>query len=199
MKDISKLHHLYKLKEIERRGIVSGRRESTAEHVYSCLILAQYFMPKVKQKLDELKIMKMLLFHDIVEIESGDTFVLDKKARAMQQKKEIEGFKILKKKIPKDISKEYDMLWKEYEEGKTLESKFCLAIDKLDPILHHLDNSALWKKYKFTEQKLREQKERYFIEFPVMMEMFNELIEVANKKHYFYKDKKVCILKRGAK
>jgi len=187
MTEISKLHHLYKLKEIERHGIVKGRRESTAEHVYSCMILAQYFIPKIGQKLDEVKVMRMLLFHDIVEIEAGDTFVLDKKARATQKKKEAKGFKVLKAKIPKEISKEYNKLWKEYEEGETLESKFCLAIDKLDPILHHLDNSEPWRKYKFTEENLREQKERYFIEFPAMMEMFNELIEVANKKDYFYR------------
>ncbi|MFH0797977.1 MAG: HD domain-containing protein [Candidatus Woesearchaeota archaeon] len=189
MEDIEKLHHLYKLKEINRHGIVKGRRESTAEHVYSCMILAEYFLPKIKQKLDELKIMKMLLFHDIVEIEAGDTFVLDKKARITQQKKEANGFKVLKTKIPKELSKEYHKLWREYEAGKTLEAKFCQAIDKLDPILHHLDNSAPWKKYKFTEQKLREQKERYFKEFPVIMKMFNELIEVANKKNYFYREK----------
>ena len=56
MKDIKKLYNLYLLKSIERfGGDVEGRVESVADHTYSTLILARYFLPKIKQKLNELK------------------------------------------------------------------------------------------------------------------------------------------------
>jgi len=152
------------------------------------LILAQYFFPKIKQKLDELKAMKMLLFHDIVEIEAGDTFILSSAHTKNQQEKEMKAFKSLKNKIPREISKEYEKLWIEYEENKTNEAKFCQAIDKLDPVVHSIFKKADWKINKFTEKKLRDKKEKYFADFPEILDFFNKLIDYANKNDYFVRE-----------
>ncbi len=185
MNEIKKLHTFYLHKEINRRGKVKDRFESSAEHTYSALILAQYFLPKIKQKLNELKVMKMLLYHDVIEIEFGDTFILSNQHGANQKERETTAFEKLKKKIPLELAKEYEQFWEEYEENKTIEAKFAQAIDKLDPVVHSIFKKVDWRVNKFTEKKLREKKEKYFVEFPELVKFFNELIDFANERDYF--------------
>lgn len=193
MQEIKKLKTLFLLKEIERSYCpVKTREETTAEHTYSSLMLAQYFLPKInknkKKKLDELKVMKMLLYHDIIEIETGDFYLYDIKLQKIKHKKEQKALKKLKLKLPKEIAKDFVILWKEFEEYKTLESKFCKAIDKLDPIIHNLDAKTAWKDGKISEKLLREKKEKYFVEFPILLKVFNSIIKYIKEKKYFYSD-----------
>jgi len=185
MEEIKKIHKLFSLKEVDRYGIVKDRQESSAEHSYSSLMLAQYFLPKIKKNLDELKVMKMLLYHDVVEIEAGDTYFLDYKP----EEKERNALKILKKKIPGSMAGEIEDLWEEFEENKTPEAKFCQAIDKFDPVIHFLEHKKEWKKAKVTEKIMRDRKDRYFKEFPVIMEMWDKIVDYYKKEGCFLDDK----------
>jgi putative hydrolases of HD superfamily len=175
IEDLKRVHTLYLLKEVNRYGTVKDRQESAAEHTYSMLILAQFFLPKIEQKLDELKVMKMILYDDIIEVEVGDSFILDRKGA--HHAKEREAFGNFVARLPEEIADEYKTLWQEHEEGLTAESKFALAIDAMDPIIHSMFKYEDWRRNHFTEVKLREKKEKYFKEFPIMMEHFNALVE----------------------
>jgi len=191
MQEIKKLKTLFLLKEIDRSFCpVKNRAESDAEHTCSTLFLAQYFLPKInkdrKKKLNELKVMKMLLYHDIIEIEAGDTYTYDDKSVANQQKREKSALNKLLKKLPVEISKDFCKLWIEFEESKTLEAKFCKAIDKLDPMIHNLDNKKPWSAGKISEKKLREKKQKYFEEFPILLTVFNDIILYVKSRKYFY-------------
>ena len=127
MEEIFKLYNLFKLKEIERRGRVRGRQESAAEHVYGCLVLAEYFLPKVQQKLDTLKVLRMLVYHDLAEIEAGDTFILDKEKIKTQKEREADAAKILRDKIPqKTIS--LGLRFKINKTKTTKKTKSCIFI-----------------------------------------------------------------------
>lgn len=187
MEEIFKIQKLYELKKVERKGEVNGRYETSAEHTYSCLILARYFLDKIKQPIDHLKVMNMLLFHDVIEIESGDTFNLEhnEENSKEQELKEQESLHILKDKIPAKISKDFEKLFYEFEEMKTIESKFCKAIDKLDPVLHNLYGKKIWQKNGFNETILRKNKEKYFKEFPEIMEIFEQILAYAKENDYW--------------
>lgn len=184
--EIEKLAHLCKLKEVERTAsTVKNRPESTAEHIYSCLVLAQYFLPRIHYKLDELKVFRMLLAHDLAEIETGDFFLYNEAIRVGKEEKEREGFKTLCQKIPSPLGEDFFKLWCEFEEKKTPEAKFCHAIDKIDPIIHTAFHKEDWKSGGITEAKLRTMKEKTFEEFPAMLEIFHSFIEHAKKNDYF--------------
>ena len=185
MNHIDAIYHLYLLKEVDRKTTVKDRWESTAEHTYSNLILAQYFLTRMSQKIDELKVMKLLLYHDVVEIESGDTFVLDHAGYLAKQEKERAAFEVLKKKVSPEVAVEIDAAWKEYEEKKTIESRFAQAIDKLDPIVHEIRKKKDWIDNKFSEEKLRAAKEKYLVEFPLMLSVFEEFVTFARENGYF--------------
>lgn len=81
MKDLNPVRYFYKLKSVNRHNSQGSRKESSAEHAWSCLILADYFMEKVKQKLDRVKVYEMLLYHDVVEIKTGDVNIIDEHKR----------------------------------------------------------------------------------------------------------------------
>lgn len=181
--ELKRVHTLYLLKEVNRYGTVKDRQESVAEHTYSMLILAQFFLPKIEQRLDELKVFKMLLFDDIIEVETGDTFILHRQGPA--HAKEHEALPDFVARLPKEFAREYEELWHEHEEGKTLEAKFCIAIDAMDPIIHSMFKYEDWRRNKFTEKKLREKKEHLFREFPAMHQAFEDLIRHLRANNCF--------------
>jgi len=178
---LEQLFIFYKLKKVERVGLVNGRHETTAEHTFSSIALAEYFLKKI-QSLDELKVIKILLYHDYGEIHTGDTFILDDKKRTDKIEREDAAMKTLEKELPKEIVSDMKNAWKEYKENKTREAKFCRAIDALDPIIHVIEQPEEWKKYGFTEKKLRAYKEPHMKEFPELLKFFNEMIEELKKK-----------------
>ncbi len=190
MDELNKLHHLFLLKEVERTACgVNGRAESVAEHTYSSLMLALYFLPKIEQKLDELKVLKMILFHDVVEIEAGDTYTYDEKANIGKPERESKAAEVFAEKLPEHLANDWLLLWNEFEEKKTPEARFCNAIDKFDPIMHSLmhslHKSENWKEGKIMEELLRKKKEHLFAEFPVLHEAFETFIDHAKKNNYF--------------
>jgi putative hydrolase of HD superfamily len=183
MKDFEKLHIIYKLKEIERKGTVAGKRyESAAEHTFSSLVLARYFLKKIKG-MNEKKIMNMLMYHDLVEVYAGDTFILDEEMTKTKKQREEQAFNKLLKDLPSEISSELKTAWKEFEKGKTKEAKFCKAIEEIDPIIHSMHKPLEWKEHGFTEAVLRKKKENYIKQFPAMHKFFNELIEYLKSRN----------------
>jgi putative hydrolase of HD superfamily len=177
---LEQLHTPYLLKEITRSGKVKGRNESTAEHTFSTITLAEYFL-KLHPKLNELKVIKMILYHDYVEIHAGDFDILNEAARKNKLENEKKAFLKLKKDLPKEIIPEFENSWKEYLEGKTLEAKFAQAMDALDPILQSIHQREEWKEKGYTEEKLRKYKQHYFEEFPSLLKFFNEMLEELKK------------------
>ena len=171
----------YKLKEVERKGNVQNRLETTAEHTFSSIWLAEYFLKK-HPELDELKVLKLILYHDFCEIHSGDHFILDKKKWKGKEKLENDAVKKLLKEVPNEMKKDLQEAWEEYSAGKTKEARFAKAIDALDAVIQVSTQPKAWIKYGFTEKKLREYKEPQFKDFPLIMNFFNEIIEELKLK-----------------
>lgn len=185
MEEINKLRTIYGLKKVERANSVSGRKESPAEHIWSCLILADYFMSMVGRKLDRLKVYELLMYHDLVEIETGDVNLLNGEERKNKKEKEAKAVMTLKKKIPGVLGDKLNSLFKEYEAGKTKEARFARAVDALDAELHELDYKEDWKGW--TEEFLRRTKGPLFEEFPEIKEAFEKTLAYCREKGYFEK------------
>lgn len=184
MTDLQKIRKFYELKNIERANSIGNRKESPAEHSWSCLMLADYFLSTMKDKtIDRLKVYELLMYHDVVEIEAGDMNVFDEHKRKDKKEKEILAAQILKKQLPSTLSQKFIDLFEEYEESKTKEAKFARAIDALDAEIHELDYPDDWKGW--TEEFLRKKKEHLFTEFPDLKEMFEESVAFCRKEGYF--------------
>jgi len=187
MHEIDKIYEWYKLKQVNRYTNVLARKETASEHVYSSLILAQYFLKKIKG-LNESKVMKILLYHDLCEVYSGDVYSFDKKELEEKGRAENEAVKKLLKTLPREIVPDFEESWKEWKERKTRESKFCKAIDVIDPAINELWRPEAWKKFGYTEKKFRETKEPYIQQFPELKQFLEEMIIEYKKRGLIVKE-----------
>lgn len=141
MKEISKIKRLYELKHVFRGNHVHGKYETSAEHSRSCLILADYFMNSMNLKIDRLKVYELLMYHDLVEIESGDILLCNEEQRKNGKEIELKAMKKVKSEMPDVLKNKYEQLFYEFEEKKTLEARFANAIDKLDADIYATDST----------------------------------------------------------
>src|SRR3989338_3903155 len=91
MDEIHRFRILNRLKSIHRLNSVGDRKESSAEHSWSCLLLADFFLSKNDYGLDRLKVYELLMYHDVVEIEAGDTPLHPELKRLDKKEKEQEA------------------------------------------------------------------------------------------------------------
>lgn len=127
---------LGKLKSIKRQGWLNAgieAPESVADHSYRCAMLALIFAKEVP--LDELKVIKMALVHDICEIYSGDITPLDGIDEREKFEREKEGLQRAISTLPVILKNEIYDLWMEYEGGKSPEAIFVKQIDILERVI----------------------------------------------------------------
>ena len=129
-----------KLKKILRRTTLldRSRQENSAEHSWHItlivLVLSEY---AETDNLNLLGVIKLLLTHDLVEIDAGDTYCYDESGAQDQKERETRAADRIFNILPEDQSKSFRSLWDEYEDRKTPESKFANALDRFQPLLHN--------------------------------------------------------------
>ncbi len=134
------------LKNIFRRSYIKdgSRRENDAEHSWHICLMAVLLAETANQKVDVLKVLKMLLIHDLVEIETGDTFLYDKNRKNVFITEKAAAKKMFAL-LPSPFNKEMYDLWIEFEQRETAEAKFARALDRLQPImLNYLSYGKTW-------------------------------------------------------
>lgn len=147
-----------KLKEVFRQTVnsQSRRSENDAEHSWHlCLcviVLAEH--ANVRQ-LDVLRVLKMVIVHDLVEIDAGDTFAYDVAAMAGQHEREAIAADRIFGLLPSDQAKEFRALWDEFEAKQTPEAKFATAVDRFQPMLLNCrSQGAAWAKHGVTHDRV---------------------------------------------
>jgi putative hydrolase of HD superfamily len=143
------LNEIEKLKIVYRQNSVidNSRNENTAEHSWHVSLMAIILSGFSNEKnLDILKVVKMLLVHDIVEIDAGDTFLYDEKSNLSKEANELNAAKRIFGLLPKPIGEDLFKLWQEFEARLSPESKFAASLDSLQPLMNHLHTRNL--KYK---------------------------------------------------
>lgn len=141
---------LEKLKGILRATQPIGleRRENSAEHSWHVALLALLLVEHANQPVDPLRVVKMLLVHDIVEIDAGDTPAYAIVDRVALQARERAAAERLFGLLPADQAAEFHQLWREFEARATPESKFANALDRFMPLLqNYYANGGTWAEF----------------------------------------------------
>ena len=137
----------------------SDRKESVAEHVWMTLLVALTLMDKVEKKIGKLKVLKMLIIHDLGEAVVGDIPSHEISQRQdTKQMTESEGIREIVKSLSSETSNEIIALWEEFEAKETLEAKFAYALDKFECLLEHdISDIKTWDegdyRYTFVEKQ----------------------------------------------
>lgn len=133
-----------KLKEIQRRSyLISGSRlENSAEHSWHLSLMTLLLAEFSNVPIDVPKVMRMVIVHDLVEIDAGDTFCYDTEGNCTKAERETLAADRLFGLLPEDQAGDLRGLWEEFERAETAEARFAGAIDRLMPVLHNLRNGG---------------------------------------------------------
>lgn len=124
------------------------RRENDAEHSFHLALFAMTLAEHANIPVDVLRVMKMVLIHDIVEIDAGDTYCYDEKAGLTKQEREERAADRLFGLLPDDQRDEYRSLWEEFERRDTAESRFAAALDRMQPmLLNYTKGGISWQEH----------------------------------------------------
>ena len=111
------------------------RKENDAEHAWHAALMAVVFSEYANENIDVLKTVLMILIHDLVEIDSGDTYAYDEEGKKTQRQREERGADRIFGMLPEDQGKQFRALWEEFEEWKTPEARFAHVMDNLQPMM----------------------------------------------------------------
>ena len=124
------------------------RKENDAEHAWHMAIMTVLLAGYANEKIDVLKTVTMLLIHDIVEIDAGDTYAYDENAKKTQREREVKAADRIFGLLPEKQEKEFRALWEEFEAQETAESKFARTMDNIQPImLNAATDGKAWEEH----------------------------------------------------
>lgn len=150
LSQVAFIHEIDKLKYIQRRTRLfnSDRSENDAEHSWHLAMMTIVLAEHANVKVDVLKVLKMVLIHDIVEIDAGDIFLYDTKVSHTNTEAERKAAERIFGLLPKDQAEELIALWEEFEACETEEAKFAKSMDRFEPLLQNVSNNGgTWKEY----------------------------------------------------
>lgn len=182
--EIEKFKIINKLKSVYRMNSVDKRKESSAEHSWSCLILADYLINKYNIKANRLKIYELLMYHDLAEIYAGDSPLNPNSRNENKKEKELAAAEKLRKELPEKLADKYYSLFIEFEEEKTEEAKFAKLVDVFDAQIHEMDYKSDWKGWT-KEFLLNNKRSKCFDNFPEIKKDFHSLLDYFEKEGYF--------------
>lgn len=141
---ISFIEYIDKLKYITRKTRLfgSGRHENDAEHSWHLAMMALVLKEHSNEQVDLLKVIKMLLIHDIVEINAGDVFLYDTTKNHDNIEEELKAAKEIFGMLPAEQANELINIWLEFEEGETAEARYAHSLDRLEPIMQNASNDG---------------------------------------------------------
>jgi putative hydrolase of HD superfamily len=161
LKQISFIKEIDKLKYIQRKTKLfnSDRHENDAEHSWHLAMMTIVLAEHSDKPIDILKVLKMVLIHDIVEIDAGDTFIYDTTKSHSNTEEELLAAKRIFGLLPAEQAAEFIAIWEEFEEGTTDEAKFAKSMDRLEPLLQNTSNNGgTWAEFGVSFEKVYEKK-----------------------------------------
>nr|MBP3598804.1 HD domain-containing protein [Eubacterium sp.] len=144
-------------KKIGRQTWLTGaqRKENDAEHAWHAAIMAILLSDYANEKIDVLKTVTMILIHDIVEIDAGDTYAYDEVAKETQREREEKAAERIFGMLPKEQATKFRDLWEEFEARETPEAKFARALDNIQPMmLNDATDGKAWREHSVHKEQI---------------------------------------------
>ncbi|WP_281648035.1 HD domain-containing protein [Parendozoicomonas sp. Alg238-R29] len=178
---------LDKLKAVYRQTTVkddNNRHENSAEHSWHIATMAHVLYAYASEPVDIHRVTMMLLIHDIVEIDAGDTFAFaTQQVLDGQEKKELKAVDRLFGLLPENQCQQMKALWLEFEHAQTADSRFAKAMDRILPLLQNMaNNGGSWTKHNIRKSQAVERNRYLETAAPHLWKYALEQIELAAEK-----------------
>ena len=184
MKELDALFDFFreidKEKLIERKTYVTGavRWENDAEHAWHMAIMTVLLSEYANEEIDVLKTVTMLLIHDIVEIDAGDTYAYDPEGKKTQKERERKAADRIFHLLPDDQADKMYELWEEFEAQQTPEAKFAHVLDNCQPLfLNDASNGRSWEEHQVKKSQIYKRNRKTGEGSEVIWEYMKELID----------------------
>lgn len=169
-----------KLKCIYRQTYLSNgeRKENDAEHSWHLALMAVLLQEYSNEPVDVVKVMTMVLIHDLVEIDAGDTYAYDTAGNQTKREREVKAAQRIFGILPKDQEEAFRALWEEFEAYETPEAKFAHVCDNMQPfMLNHATGGRSWQEHGVKKSQVLN-RNRYLEDgSKTMKQYFDEIIE----------------------
>lgn len=187
-KQVDFLLEIDKVKNILRMTSIAdgSRRENDAEHSWSLAMMAVLFAEHADENIDLLKVIKMVLIHDLVEIYARDTFCFDetemqdKEAREQASADKIFGL------LEQDQGQELRTLWEEFESCETIEAEYAAMLDRLQPlIMNYVNEGGTWAQHNISVEQVYKRNQITLEKGPqVFKDFIHQVVEECVAKDY---------------
>ncbi|WP_026123791.1 HD domain-containing protein [Nocardiopsis chromatogenes] len=177
-----------KLKRILRRNMLvdGARRENAAEHSWHLALAARVFAEYAPEGADVDRVVEMLVLHDIVEIDAGDTFLYDREGQSTQAERERAAADRIFALLPEDQAGRARELWEEFEARRTPDARFAKAIDRLAPMLANWHTEGgTWVRHGVTRAQVMDKVKIIAEGSEALGAYASALIEDADRRGYF--------------
>lgn len=160
------------------------RQENSAEHSWHVALMATTLAPFAAQAIDIGRVVRMILIHDVVEIDAGDLFAFQEAAEhEAQAEKELAAAKRIFGLLPAPFNEELLALWLEFEEAETPDAEFAKAMDRVLPVFQNMKNQGgSWKKHGVTRNKIEQRNKHLITCAPKLWEYVNTQLDSAVNK-----------------
>jgi len=161
LQQVAFIKEIDKLKYIQRKTKLfhSNRHENDAEHSWHLALMTLVLAEHSDAPIDILKVLKMVLIHDLVEIDAGDTFIYDTSKNHTNTEEERLAAKRIFGLLPEIQAQEFISIWEEFEEGLTDEAKFAKVMDRFEPLLQNTSNQGgTWTEFNINYEEVYNKK-----------------------------------------
>lgn len=186
-KQIEFMIEIDKMKNLYRQTYVlnENRKENDAEHSWHLAILAFLLAEYSNSPVDVLKTIKMVLIHDIVEIDAGDTYCYDSEGNKSKAEREEKAAQRIFGLLPEEQQKEFYELWREFEDCSTSEAKFASVLDRLQPIvLNYSKKGISWQEHGIFKNQVEARNLKCYEGSSQLAELIFNIIDDAAVKGY---------------
>lgn len=179
-KQLSFIIETDKVKNIFRQTYLSdkNRKENDAEHSWHIALMALLLKEYAEESVDVLKVMTMVLIHDLVEIDAGDTYAYDEAGNQTKRQRELAAADRIFGILPEDQGKYLRELWDEFEAYETAESKYAHLLDNLQPLLlNDAADGIAWLEHGVKKSQIYKRNARIEETSAVIWEKMKEIVE----------------------
>lgn len=182
---IAFLMEIDKVKHIYRQNYLAdgSRHENDAEHSWHIALMAVLLQEYASEKVDVLKVIAMVLIHDLVEIDAGDTYAYDDVGAQTKNERELVAADRIFGLLPKDQGLEFRKLWDEFETYESAESRYAHLLDNFQPfLLNDASGGISWKEHRVKREQICKRNEKTESTSPVIWEYMKDVIDAHIQK-----------------
>ena len=184
-KQLDFMLELDKMKNLYRQTYVlhEDRKDNDAEHSWHIAVLASLLAEYSNEPIDVAHVTKMVLLHDVVEIDAGDTYCYDTDGYKTKADREEKAAQRIFGLLPDDQRDEYYKLWREFEDSVTPDARFAAVLDRIQPLLlNYTKNGISWQEHGVHKEQVLARNVDYFSASDELAGAIKEVIEDAYAK-----------------